>query len=299
MKKTVIVTGANGFLGINLVKALADDYNVVAISRSNDKIQDFNFEFISMTMDKYDCLKEIIQEKNPDFLIHFAWDGGNSYKDINSLEQYNNVINSTFLLEAIKDTNTHFIGLGAGAEYGPYQKSVSEINEEIPISNYGRAKFLFKQVSYNFCKQNDIKWTWIRPFYTYGPYDVETRLIPKVINSCMNNQELQLDDCSSYSDYIFIDDFINIFKHIIDDNLEGIYNICSGKSQNIKQLVEEILVHYKNNLVSFDKPNDRKNFCHNVSGDNSKIQNFSNFKLTPLHQGIMKTIKFYEERNQL
>lgn len=299
MKKTVIVTGANGFLGINLAKALSDDYKVVAISRSNNKIQDFDFEFISMTMNQYDHIKEIIQEKNPDFLIHFAWEGGSSYKDINSLEQFNNVINSSNLLEAIKGTNTHFIGLGAGAEYGPYSKPVSEIDEEVPISNYGRAKFLFKEISYNFCKQNNLKWTWIRPFYTYGPYDVETRLIPKVINSCINNQELQLDDCNSYSDYIFIDDFINILKNILDNNLEGIYNICSGKSQNIRQLVNEILINYKNNRISFDKPNDRKNFCHNVSGDNSKIRNFSNFSLTPLSQGILKTIQFYEERNKL
>jgi len=297
MKKTIVITGANGFLGSNLIHKLSQDNDVIAISRSNYNIRDCKVNFISTSMSDYHSLVDVINEYSPDFIIHFAWDGGNTYKLINSLEQYENITNSSLLLEALCKTKAHFIGLGAGAEYGPLQNIFSENDLENPISNYGRSKFLFKEISKNYCASNNIKWTWIRPFYTYGPRDVETRLIPRIIKSCLNNEKIELDSCNSYSDYLYIDDFIKMMIFILDNELQGVYNLCSGKPQNIRSLVEKVISHFPNNKVSFDKENDRKNFCHNVSGDNEKIQKLMNLSLTSIENGIAETIQYYKEKS--
>jgi nucleoside-diphosphate-sugar epimerase len=296
MKKTIVITGANGFLGSNLVHRLSQDNNVIAISRSNYNIRDCNVNFISTSMNEYHSLVDVINEYSPDFIIHFAWDGGNTYKLINSLDQYENVTNSSILLEALNKTKSHFIGLGAGAEYGSFKNCFSEQDLENPISNYGRSKFLFKEISKNYCASKDIKWTWIRPFYTYGPRDVETRLIPRIIKSCLLDEKLELDSCDSYSDYLYVDDFMKMMIFIIQNELQGVYNLCSGKPQNIRSLVEKVISNFPNNQVTFDKENDRKNFCHNVSGNNEKIQKLMDLSLTPIDDGISKTIKYYKEK---
>jgi dTDP-D-glucose 4,6-dehydratase len=90
----------------------------------------------------------------------------------------------------------------------------------------------------------------IRPVYTYGPKDVETRLMPKVIKTLLNNQDLKLNSCQSVIDYLYIDDFVKAVESIIDNELQGIYIICSNTENKINKLIIKIRTLNYPNLPS-------------------------------------------------
>jgi hypothetical protein len=105
---------------------------------------------------------------------------------------------------------------------------------------YGISKFCFKLISEKYCLDQDINFSWLRPVFTYGPYDVETRLIPKVIKSFLRNEDVVLNSCSAVVDYLYVEDFCKAVKSIIDLKLFGDYIISSNKQYQVKNVVEQI-----------------------------------------------------------
>ena len=296
----ILITGANGFIGYNLVKScLQKQYSLFLISRNNTNISTLNYRQCSI--ENIDTLTKEILEFNPDVVVHCAWDGGNSYIDIHNKKQFNNVLYGLKLLQILTPLKkVHFICLGSAAEYGDKSEIINEEILEQPINFYGISKLSFKELSYIFCKNNNILWTWVRPFYTYGPRDVSTRLIPKTIISCLKNEDIELNSCDSITDYLFIEDFISGLICIIEKKIEGVYNICSEKQFEIKTIIKTI-----HNLcgskakINFNKNLDRKKFPSFICGSNKKFINATKTwkPNTDLNNGLINTIAFYETLN--
>lgn len=294
----VLITGANGFIGSNLVRAcLNKKYKVFAISRSTTNSSSLKHK--QCDIEDIDTLTKDVLTFNPDVVIHCAWGGGNSYKDVNDKKQFDNITNSLKLLNTISNLKkTHFICIGSAAEYGNYKSLINENFVELPTNFYGISKFSFKMLSNSFCKDHNILWSWVRPFYTYGPQDVITRLIPKTIISCLKDEKIELNSCNSIIDYLYIEDFIEGIMHIFENQLLGVYNICSGNQYKIKTIVNQIQKLCKgNSQIIFNKSLNREKNSNYICGDNRKLIKNTNNIWTPkvcLNEGLIKTIKYYE-----
>jgi nucleoside-diphosphate-sugar epimerase len=272
----ILVTGANGFIGSNIVKKLSSEETVYSVYKDYDSIIDLS----------------------PDVVIHCGWFGGNSYLDINDINQfYQNIDKGIQLLELIKKIpkKVKFIGFGSFAEFGFVEHTVDENTLESPSDLYGLSKYVFKMYSEMICNQNNIDWLWVRPCYVYGPGDVPTRLIPTIINKFLNNEQVVLDDCNKTLDYIYIDDFIEMIYRIIKKQDIGIYNICSGKKYNLKDIINQIhFLTNSNSDIIFD-PSLNRNSSKYICGDNEKIINLINYSpKTDLKEGLIKTINYYK-----
>jgi nucleoside-diphosphate-sugar epimerase len=279
----ILITGPNGFIGSNLVKKLQFNHNIYKLSYRE------NFPDIKTEILKF----------NPDFTIHCGWHGGNNYSDAYHIDQYNkNIPNSIKLLEILKCINKEhtFIGFGTVFEYGNKNTLITENDLEVPVDLYGLSKLFLKNYSKMFCENNNIKWVWVRPFYTYGIGDVNTRLIPKVINNISLNKQLKLDKCDSIIDYLYIDDFVDAIEELISTNSQGIYNICSNNQYKIKDIILTIckLLKYENHLTFDDNLNTNNLKPKYMCGSNQKIKNVTkwNPKIS-LEDGLLKTINFY------
>ncbi len=147
------------------------------------------------------------------------------------------------------------------------------------------------------CNNYGMEWVWVRPCYIYGPNDVKTRLIPLLINKLLNNQKIVLDDCNKIIDYLYIDDFVNYFYSLIQNPSNGVYNICSGKQYNLKELIQKIhQLSQSKSKISFDSKLNRKFTSSHICGDNTKITTQSNYSpQTDINQGVLLTINYYKK----
>lgn len=288
----IIVTGGNGFLGSNVArKLLKEKHNIYIISNNTSNIQDI-FPQIQYNPEYTD---EINQFK-PDVVIHFGWKGGNNSRDVNSINQfYDNMPMSLDLLTRLSSLphKPKFIGIGSFAEYGDYASPIKELDLEKPLTLYGATKLALKNYTEIMCSQNEIEWAWIRPCYVYGPGDVNTRLIPTVINKCLKKEPINLDSCNKFIDYLYIDDFCNYVYHIATTSSHGVYNLSSGSSHYLKDVVN--LIHTligNNNIINFENNTTSTKW---ICGDNTKIKTESLLdSLTDFKNGLIKTINFYK-----
>lgn len=293
----ILVTGANGFLGSNLIDSLSkQNHNIYALSINDNNLKKFNnIKFDSMKLNNIALLKNKILAFKPEVVIHCAWIGANAYKDINDIRQFDNVKYSLDLLQILKEINNlYFVCIGSMAEYGIKDFKVSEEELEDPRSMYGVSKYMLKLYSKIICEKNNFKWLWIRPSYVYGENDVETRLIPRVITKCLKNENLVLNSCDSVVDYIYIKDFVDGVCELIYTSSEGVYNICSGEQYCIKDIVT--IIHKISNTKSsifFDSSLDREGFSKYICGVNTKIIKKTNWlPQTKINQGLIRTTNF-------
>jgi hypothetical protein len=132
-------------------------------------------------------------------------------------------------------------------------------------------------------KQYNINWTWIRPCFIYGPNDVKTRLIPRLINKFINNENITLDECNSTLDYLYVEDFVEYIYQLTLKKSIGIYNLCSGNEYKLKDIINLIksLTNSSSEIV-FDKNINRGVSFNYVCGNNEKIKLCNIFKLIKL-----------------
>jgi dTDP-6-deoxy-L-talose 4-dehydrogenase (NAD+) len=279
----ILITGANGFLGSNITKLfIKNNFNILCISQNNNNLLPIinNIKFIKNIKNNYNDLESEILDFNPSIILHTAWYGGNKYEDVNHLDQYR--INYELGLSLLQISNklknkSKFIGFGSFAEYGKISHRAKESQSDNPNTHYGMAKSSFKNISKLFCEQNNISWSWIRPCYVYGNGDVATRLIPSVITKLKNNEQITLNSCDTIIDYIHIDDFCSGVKNIIDYDLTGVYNICSGMEYNLKDILTFLESKTKNKII-FDATLDREYASKYICGSNEKLKSFTSWK---------------------
>ena len=291
--KHILITGINGFLGRNIAKQMLSEKNIVfGVSQHTSKIKELlpKIEFHECDLANIPSIESSIIEFAPDVVIHCAWWGGNSYADTNDPGQlHKNLPGMSHLLETLANVknNVHFVGIGTSSEYGATSEHSHETDLEAPVNLYGTCKLLAKIYSEKFCQLNGMSWTWVRPFYAYGPGDVATRLIPRTITACIKKEPLHLNSCDSITDYLHVDDLISALCLLIEMRKEGIYNLCSGNQYKIRDIVELIGKLTKNSdNIHFNPTLDRKGFPKMICGNNSKIKALGwNPKIT-LREGI-------------
>lgn len=279
----VVVTGASGFLGSQIVtKLLSNKHEVLQITRRS-----------------INPLEQIV-EYQPDAVVHCAWSGGNNYEDVNSLEQISNVYNGLELLKALNvlPNKPKFIGFGSFAEYGNIANLAQEEDWEKPTNTYGLSKLTLKNYSKAFCEQQGMPWSWIRPCYVYGPGDVCTRLIPTLVGKLVKQEKVSLDSCDKIIDYIYVDDFVDFAYSVITQSAEGVYNICSGQQYQLREVVTTIArLTGAEHLVTFGESSSRTLTSTHICGSNLKVRKLNSFNsLTPLTEGLTKTIEYFKNK---
>lgn len=270
----IMITGATGFLGGAISAFLSEHHDVYPIS-----LRDKEFH------------NKVIKFK-PEVFIHCAWIGGSSYSETQDVKQYENISQGLDILKALHHLkDVKFIGFGSFSEYGDRQTTISETYEEKPTSLYGLTKKMFKDISKSFCDMRGFSWLWIRPCYIYGPGDVPTRLIPKVIDHCLKQNEIVLNSCNSSVDYLYVDDFVDAINCLIEKEKVGVFNICSGEKYRVKDIVGLIGKLCRFDNITYDKTKDRNNFPKIICGDRKKITYETGWSpKTNLLNGLKSTI---------
>ncbi len=238
--KHIIVTGATGFVGRNIVKNLIKNkFKVSILVRNLDKALSIDYlkdiPKIYFDIERY---KENIEVPKNATLIHCAW---SNVKDIHSLKHIEeNYINNYFFIKNMINKGIDKIVItGTCFEYGLQQGSISADAETKPNDAYSLAKDNLHKSLRLLQNKNNFNLIWLRLFYMYGEGQNKNSIIPlfdaalergdKIFNMSPGDQLL---------DYLNIEE---VSQKIIDklDMVNGTFNICKGEPILLRNLLEQ------------------------------------------------------------
>ena len=213
----ILVIGS-GFIATSVVKRLqSEGHELLVFSRTFSEgitcqqvIGDiFNFEEFIKVLDGA-----------PQIIIHTAWiTTPGVYRD--DLSNYRYAQFTTDLAQYIAHSDVeHLIILGTCAEYG-YQSapSTAGITKLNPNTLYAKQKVIAFNSVKELLQKSDVRLTWARIFYPYGPNQDQKRLIPYLIHSLKNGEPILLADISSVHDWITTRDIASAMSWAISNEL--------------------------------------------------------------------------------
>lgn len=267
----ILVTGANGYLGQGVVKALLDrGQEVIAV--------DFQADFIDERAKKYVCNLFEVEDpyhafEEPDVIVHMAWRDGFRHDSLNHMNDLADHYH--FLSCMVKAGVSQLVVLGSMHEVGFFEGSINEDTPTNPQSLYGIAKNALRQSIELLRKDYDFVFQWIRGFYIVGNVQYGCSIFSKIAEAVeQGKKEFPFTMGENQYDFIDYDDFCQQVALVsMQKKVQGIINCCSGKPMKLSERVETFIKenHYDIKLQygAFpDRPYDSKA----IWGNNEKIK---------------------------
>lgn len=258
MKKKILITGSNGFIGSFLVEeALARDYEVHAGVRNSSNTQyltDKKINFFELDFSDPAGLQKKIEEAPPfDYVIHNA-----GLTTANKKQDYYTVnyrYTQNFIDALIQGNRIpeKFIYMSSLAAYGPgddeSQTMVKLSDTPNPVTSYGKSKLKAEKYIY---KQKNFPYLIFRPTAVYGPREKDLFVFFKLINK---NFELYIGRKKQHLTFIHVKDLVKaIFQGIETNVVNKSYFVSDGNVYNGKILGLIIKTHLGKKTVQLSVP---------------------------------------------
>ena len=253
----VVVTGASGYIGVQIVLQLHDaGHTVVGIDRRRmPKKLDGTMSFLQADFDS-DVAKQRLLEVRPDAVIHCAGTSlvGPSIKHPSDYYS-NNVVKTLHLLDFMVAAlpKTKFIFSSSAAVYGtPVMVPCNEVDPCEPISPYGESKLAIEWILRAYHRAYGLNYVAFRYFNACGADSLArhgqeanaTHLIARLLESVKNNTEFvcngsdyETADGTCVRDYIHVEDIANAHILALSNNIQGVYNIGSSQGYSNKEII--------------------------------------------------------------
>jgi GDP-6-deoxy-D-talose 4-dehydrogenase len=257
----VLVTGADGFTGVHFIKQAREaGYDVFA----------FNADLTNPQ-----AVQAQVDAAAPDAVVHLAGisfvghDKPSAFYDVN-------VIGTLNLLDALlklPKPPTRVLLASSANVYGNCEHSpISESQIPAPLNHYAMSKLAMEYLAKTYSDRLPL--FFVRPFNYTGPGQVESFVIPKIVSHFKRKaRTIELGNLTVEREYNDVRMVTDAYLKLLDKAAVGqIYNICSGKTYTLHQVIDalvELTGHQMDVVVN--PAFVRANELHRLCGDASEL----------------------------
>ena len=276
--KNILVTGAAGFIGSNLIKRIYREVplaSIIGIDNMNDyydvRLKEFRlkelseyktFTFVKGNIADKKLIEEIFEKYKPSVVVNLAAQAGVRYS-ITNPDAYieSNLIGFYNILEACRHSYdagregvAHFVYASSSSVYGSNKKVPYSTEDKVdnPVSLYAATKKSDELMAHAYAKLYNIPSTGLRFFTVYGPAGRPDMAYFGFTNKLKNNEKIRIFNYGNCKrDFTYIDDIvegvIRVMKKAPDrktgkDGLPvppyRVYNIGKGTPENLLDFVQ-------------------------------------------------------------
>jgi dTDP-4-dehydrorhamnose reductase len=241
--KTVIITGANGFVGYYLTEQLLNKgYKVIATGKGEKRLpfDHENFVYASMDFTNKQSVEKTFEEYQPHIVIH---NGAMSKPDDCELNKDNafltNVTGTMYLLDEAAKYEAFFVFISTDFVFSGEEGMYKEDDERKPVNYYGETKLLAEDEVMKY--RHD--WSIVRTVLVYGkPVTGRENLLTNTVKALQKGESLKI-----FSDQVrtptYVEDLARGIVAVVDKNAKGVYHLSGEDVRTPYQMTVETARH--------------------------------------------------------
>jgi ADP-L-glycero-D-manno-heptose 6-epimerase len=313
----ILVTGAAGFIGSNIVSALNKKgfHNIVICDwvDHNSKKNNLNKLIYENIVSPENLFNYLTKQNRIELVIHMG--ANSSTIETNFRLIYN--VNTRFSRKIwtwCTSNNIRLIYASSAATYGNGSKGFTESENEkyTPLNIYGLSKYLFDKYAIKQARKNTCppQWVGLKFFNVYGPNEYHKGRMQSVVKHALDQYKKfgkvklfksyndKYADGQQTRDFIYVDDCVSMINWFIDNkNISGLFNCGTGIDRTFEDLIHSMFkaINVSPKIEYIEMPIEiREQYQYYTKANMDKIiEKGYNSKIFSLEEGVYDYVKNY------
>ncbi len=298
----ILVTGASGFVGSQVVRAaLERGYEVVASVRSRAsaaRLEELTsrVRLLEADLSDADSVRRLATDAAPDMVLHLAWSLGPDY---DAPENLGCVGGSLTLLQSLIESGCpRIVFVGTHHELSPSDGDLGEDAAVAPRNLYAVCKDAVHRVARSYVAGKDASFVWARLFNVYGPGQDDWAIVPYIVRHLLEGRKCPMTHGEQVRVFLHVRDAAEALLDVTQSTVQGVVHVGSDGLTTLRDLAQRVGDQVgRRELLSFGEIAPRIDEAPRIVSSNARLYSEVGFRPRfSLDAGLADTIDWWRKR---